>query len=312
MKSPLHISLSLAALLAANSLAAQVASEPAAAAPAAQPGAPNSAVSAETPATIEQNGQKFYLISTIKTIQANHEFQTNVQIVQSRRDFLIELHRRKEQAITTPEKEALQWNIEEVGNQLKSEDQQMQKTYGFSITRNYMVQIIKSRIYAPISDEDYNKLSEADRTKPDHIISRPFTQEKDGKPVTASRRLVYHASIDGVVNNDTFRQEAQQFQALRNRAGQLTQLLNQVKTPEDKQKVSDALLKTDADIQKSSDELLKKYGFNLSIKDWTLEIEEASLYTPISDEEMKRAEENQKKAEAEKAKTAPATPAPKP
>ena len=40
---------------------------------------------------IEQNGQKFALVSTIKTAATNREFHRNVQVVQQQRAVAIEL-----------------------------------------------------------------------------------------------------------------------------------------------------------------------------------------------------------------------------
>ncbi|MDR1498391.1 MAG: hypothetical protein LBS59_08320 [Puniceicoccales bacterium] len=316
MKTHLRTSLSLVALLAASSLAAQVVggnATPSTTPPTTvgQPATTAGVTSSEPPAVLEQGGQKFHRICTIKSIPANYEFQSNVQVMQARRDALAELHRRQGQAITTPEKEALKWQIDDVFKQFSADDQQMLKTYGFSVTRNYLIQIVRSRIYTPISDEDYNKLPEAERNKADHIISRPFTQEKDGKPVTTSRRLVHLTTIEGVASNEVLRQDVQQFQALNNRARQLTQLLNQVKAPEEKKRIAEALEKTDADIQKSSEELRKKHKFDFVPLKWTLEIDECSLYTHFTDEELKKAEEaTQKKIEEDKKKAAAAPPKP--
>jgi hypothetical protein len=304
MKHPLRFCLSTAALLVASTAFAQT--TPASTTPAPAAAAPATADSQKLD-IVEQDGQKYYLVSTIKGIPNNYEFQQNVQIVQNQRNRVVELNNRRTAAITTPEKEALGHLIETEGKQLDENNKKMYEAYGFSLAQQYWLQIHKSRVYSPITDEEYNKLPEADRNKPDYIITRSG-RDKDGKTTTV--RLKQVIEIDGLVKNDTLRNDAQQVQAIRQYIEQLGQRQKQVKSADDKKKLEEALKKAEEELQKKSDETLKNYGFNLS-SSWILEVEESQLRIPVTDEQIAKIKELQAKEAADRAAgvTTPSNPA---
>ena len=293
MKHSLSLYFTAAALLLAPVAFAQPASSPSATA------APATADSQKLD-IVTQDGKKYLLISSIHGIQGNYEFQQNVQIIQNQRQQIIELNRRREVAFTTPEKEAISQRIEAEDKSLRDNNQKMFNAYGFTLSQQYWLQVHKSRVYSPISDEDFNKLSDADKKKADYIISRP-SRDKDGKAITV--RLKQVTEVDGIVKNDALRSDAQQIQALRQRADQLEQVQSQVKTDEDKKKLAEAVKKTEEDLQKKNEETQKAYGFNLTSA-WALEVEDSQLRIPVTYEQLetikKRHAEETSKADAAK------------
>jgi hypothetical protein len=299
MKHSFRFYLTAAAFLAAPAAFAQTAP-----APATSPTASAAPVTADSQKLdiVTQDGKKYLLISSIRGIQGNYEFQQNVQIIQNQRQQVVELTRRRDIAFTTPEKEAIAQRIVSEEKSLKDNNKKMFDAYGFTLTQQYWLQVHKSRIYSPIADEDYNKLSDADKRKPDFIISRP-SRDKDDKPTTI--RLKQIAEVDGFVKNDSLRSDAQQVQALRQRADQLAQVQTQVKTDEDKKKVAEASKKIEDELLKKNEETQKAYGFNLTSA-WALEVEDSQLRIPVTDEQL----ETIKKRQAEEA--AKGTPAPAP
>ncbi|MDR2862482.1 MAG: hypothetical protein LBV54_01195 [Puniceicoccales bacterium] len=301
MKMQLYPCLIAAALLAAGSMQAQTRPTTA---PAPAP-ASSAAATADEPEFIELNGQRYALISSIKTIAANKEFQDNINIVQQQRNILIDFHRRKEAAFTTPEKEALQQRIDEMLKKLDENNATMAKVYGFSLLRNYLLQIIKSRVLLQLTDSEYNQLTEAERNAPDAISTRTI-KDKDGKDVTI--RLKYVATISGIAENDIFRQELKLINDHRQNINQLKQALTQIRNEGDKKKLDDAIKKGTEELQKVSDELLKKYRFNLQ-RDYAIDVEESRLYTAVTEEEIKKAAEAKANPSAA---PAAATPAPAP
>jgi hypothetical protein len=254
----------------------------------------------ESPETLKIEGQNFLLVSNIKTMVTNREFQQNVQVVQNQRQTAIQLRQRRDQAFTTPEKEVLTNILIEVVAKLDEHNKAMAKSYLVTIDRNYVVQIVKSRVYGPISDDDYARLSEVEKNDKEKVITRPV-KDKDGKEVTT--RFKYVSSINGVAENETFRQDIQRYSALRQRATQLAQVQPRVTKDDDKKKIEEAIKNTNDEITKDSTEFYKKYSFQLK-EGQIAEIEESNLYANLSEEELKKAKDAQVKAKEEAGKKA--------
>jgi hypothetical protein len=227
------------------------------------------------PEIIEQNGQKLALVATIKTAATNREFQNNVQVVQQQRQVAADLKRRLDQALTLGEKDAVQKKLDETIESLNKNNALMVKTYGFSLLRNYVIHFVKTRLYTPLTDEEFEKVTPEDKAKPDTI------KTIEGKV------YLYIASIDGVEANDTFRQNVQLVQTQRNRLVQIKQALDNAGTKEeDKAKLNEEFTKSEDVLKKNNEEMVKLYGFSL-MRNYLLEIEESRLYTPLTEDEVK-------------------------
>jgi hypothetical protein len=233
------------------------------------------------PEIIEQNGQKLALVSTIKTVAANREFQNNVNVVQQQRNAALELKERYERALTLGEKDALQKELDKTLKSLDSNNALMTKTYGFSLMRHYVLSFVSTRLYTPLTDEEFEKVTPEDKAKPDAI------KTIDGKV------HLYIASINGIAENDIFRQNVQLVQTQRDRLVQLKKALDRVSTDEDKTKLNEEFTKSEEVLKKNNEEMVKRYGFTL-MRNYLLEVEEARLYTPLTDEELQKIEEKKK------------------
>jgi hypothetical protein len=232
-------------------------------------------VQTPAPEVIEQNGQKLALVATIKTAATNREFQNNVQIVQKQREIAADLKRRLDQALTIGEKDAVQKKLDETLKSLNNNNALMVKTYGFSLLRNYVIHFVKTRLFTPLTDEEFEKVTPEDKAKPDTI------KTIEGKV------YLYIASIDGVEANDTFRQNVQLVQTQRNRLVQIKQALDNAATKEeDKAKLNEEFTKSEDVLKKNNEEMVKLYGFSL-MRNYLLEIEESRLYTPLTEDEVK-------------------------
>jgi hypothetical protein len=151
----------------------------------------------------------------------------------------------------------------------------MVKTYGFSLLRNYVIHFVKTRLYTPLTDEEFEKVTPEDKAKPDTI------KTIEGKV------YLYIASIDGVEANDTFRQNVQLVQTQRNRLVQIKQALDNPSTKEEeKTKLNEEFTKSEDVLKKNNEEMVKLYGFSL-MRNYLLEIEESRLYTPLTEDEVK-------------------------
>jgi hypothetical protein len=236
-------------------------------------------MSTQTPAPeiIEQNGQKFALVATIKTAATNREFQNNVQIVQRQREVAADLKRRLDQAFTVGEKDAVQKKLDETLKSLNENNALMVKTYGFSLLRNYLIRFVKTRLYSPLTDEEYEKVTPEDKAKPDTI------KTIEGKV------YLYIASIDGVEANDVFRQNVQLVQNQRQRLIQIKQALDAATKEEEKAKLKEEFDKSEEVLKKNNDEMVKNYGFSL-IRNYLLDVEESQLYIVLVEDEVKAVE----------------------
>jgi hypothetical protein len=281
MKITLRLCLSAAALLATGPAFAQNATPT----PPSATTAP--AAAAQDFVILEEGGRKYLQVSTINTIHGNYEFRKNVQVVLQRQQGIQQLNARRNIALTTPEKEALTRKIDEESEQLKKDDQQMRNAYGYTLLQQYVYQVIDSRVYLALTEDEYSKISESDKKKPDYIISRP-SKDKDGKDTEI--RLKQIAVITGVEKNNILRNDAEQIKALNQQIRRLEEIKGQVSNADDKKKVEEELKKYEDAFLKKSDETLKTYGFNLS-GDWSAEPEKAELRLPVTDEQIQKLKE---------------------
>lgn len=98
--------------------------------------------------------QKFVKVSTLGSIEANQEFQRNVQIVRAQRQQAVQLNAAIEKETDAAKKAELSKALEELMTNLNNNNAQMAKTYGFSLNRNYTMVVEKAHIYMFVTDEE--------------------------------------------------------------------------------------------------------------------------------------------------------------
>ena len=119
--------------------------------PAAQP-----AAKAEAP-----KAQKLVQVSTLNTIEANSEFQANVQLLQAQRQAAVELNTAIEREKDAAKQKELKGRLEGLMTKLNENNALMRKTYGFSLDRNYSVVIEKAHVYMFVSEEEAAQIEQA-------------------------------------------------------------------------------------------------------------------------------------------------------
>jgi len=119
--------------------------------------AADSAANKNAPATPAQKQQKLVRVSTLNTIEANQEFQTNVQLVQTQRQQAIEMNAAMDKETNATKKKEIKTKLDELMVKLNDNNQKMVKAYGFSLERNYTVVIEKAHVYMFVSDEEAAK-----------------------------------------------------------------------------------------------------------------------------------------------------------
>ena len=164
----------------------------------------------------------------------------------------------------------------------------MANTYGFSILRQYISEVGKTRLYTPVTDKEYEDAKVLKEFKEDHYI---VNEKKE--------RFAHLATIAGVAENNIFRQNVQLVQTQRQRLVELKKAIDQTKDVDAKKKLEDEFKKSEETLVKNNEEMTKTYGFSL-VRNYVMEIEESKLFMSVTEVEFAK-----QKAESEKA--APAT-----
>lgn len=125
----------------------------------AQSGAKKATTPAPAPAApAAEKQQKLVRVSTLKTIEANQEFQTNVQFVQSQRTQAVELSAAHDKETNAAKKKELKAKLDELMAKLNENNQKMVKAYGFSLDRNYTLVVETAHVYMFVSDAEAAKI----------------------------------------------------------------------------------------------------------------------------------------------------------
>ena len=118
---------------------------------------------AAAPAAAAPKQQKLVKIATLNGAEANREFQNNVQLVQAQRQAAVELNAKWEQEKDAKKKAELKSQLDQLLTKLNENNNAMQKAYGFSLTRNYTMEIVSSNIYMFVTDEEAVALEKAQK-----------------------------------------------------------------------------------------------------------------------------------------------------
>ncbi len=101
--------------------------------------------------------QKLIKVCTLSTVEANLEFQRNVQLLQAQRQQVVEWNAALEKETDAKKKKELKAKIDELTRSLTENNQKMIKAYGFSLERNYSLVIETAHIYMFVTDEEAAK-----------------------------------------------------------------------------------------------------------------------------------------------------------
>ena len=100
-------------------------------------------------------------VASLNTIDANKEFQTNVQLVQQQRSLAAQLLSKMENVQDEEEHKKLEKQYEDLKKKLDENNQLMFKTYGFTLNRNYVLTVEKAHIHMWVTDEEAKKINKA-------------------------------------------------------------------------------------------------------------------------------------------------------
>ncbi len=114
-----------------------------------------------TPAGATSKPQRLIRVSTLRTVEANQEFQTNVQVMQAKRQQLIEANTAVEKETNAAKKKELKAKLDDLLGKLNEDNQKMFKAYGFSLERNYTLVPEVAHIYMLVSEEEAVRFEKA-------------------------------------------------------------------------------------------------------------------------------------------------------
>lgn len=109
---------------------------------------------ASAPSTPAAKPMKLIKVATLKTVEANREFTANVQLLQAQRQMAIELNGAWEKEKDDKKKKELKTQLDQVLAKLNENNEKMQKAYGFSLSRNYTMEVETSHIYLHVTEEE--------------------------------------------------------------------------------------------------------------------------------------------------------------
>ena len=121
--------------------------------------------------TLTSDGKTFVLVKVIGDPQAFANFQNDVQTISQEQQQVAQVKQLAELALTTPEREARIRELETKFNRLKTDNETMAKTYGFDLTRQYVIVPTKVVVLTALTNEDYIKAKATAGFKEESILN---------------------------------------------------------------------------------------------------------------------------------------------
>jgi len=118
-----------------------------------------SAIASTAESLVSTNDGKVLLkVSEIKGAEAIQEFQKNVALLQAQRNGVQELQKTIETTIDTEKRKKLEQDREALLKKIQENNELMVKTYGFSLLRNYVMNIDDARIFMAVTPEEHAEI----------------------------------------------------------------------------------------------------------------------------------------------------------
>jgi len=223
---------------------------------------------------LEIQGKRLALVRLIATAEDFQSFQKEVEAISKERQEAAQTKQLLDLALTSPEKEARQRQLDARLQKLTLSNQAMNKAYGFDLTRQYLVVPTKLAVYKVLTDDEFIKVAAAPS------FDKASITDANGK------KLQVRGTITGAVEVETFQIQVRAVAEAKQRLLQLVELQPKVTKDEDKRKVAEALKRVQEEVNEAEAEFAKKHSYPFSDALAT-QIAEAKLYVLLSDEENK-------------------------
>lgn len=99
---------------------------------------------------------KYRLIAVIPGVEENNNFRRNVQLVQTQRNQLVQMKQAAD-AATGEQKAKIEEEMKNAEQVLVKNNEEMTKRYGFSLARNYLMEVEESKLYTLVNEEEFLK-----------------------------------------------------------------------------------------------------------------------------------------------------------
>ena len=93
-------------------------------------------------------------VASLNTVEANKEFQKNVQLVQQQRALAVQLLSSLEKTQDKGEHDKIQKQLDALQKKLNDNNQLMFKTYGFTLNRNYVLTVEKANVHMWVTQDE--------------------------------------------------------------------------------------------------------------------------------------------------------------
>ncbi len=100
---------------------------------------------------------KYRLISEIPTAEANEQFRHNVQVMQAMRNRVVGMNNSLQKMPDGAEKTKVEEEFKKESANLDENNKKMIEKYGFSLTRDYLVEVVESKLYTKVNEEEFLK-----------------------------------------------------------------------------------------------------------------------------------------------------------
>ena len=105
-----------------------------------------------------QNQVKLFKIATVNGAQAVKNFEHDVEVMKAERQQWLELQAAWNMETDTKKKKDLKTKVDAATAKLEADNATMAKTYGFTLGRNYTIEVEAVNIYVQVSDEEAAKI----------------------------------------------------------------------------------------------------------------------------------------------------------
>ena len=103
-------------------------------------------------------------VASLNTIEANKEFQKNVQLVQQQRALAVQILSKMQSTQDKDEHENLKKQLDSLQKKLNEKNNLMFKTYGFSLNRNYVLTVEKAHVHMWVTEEEAQAIKAKNKT----------------------------------------------------------------------------------------------------------------------------------------------------
>ena len=119
---------------------------------------------------------KLVRVASLNTIEANKEFQKNVQLVQQQRALAVQILSKMQSTQDKDEHDVLKKQLDSLQKKLNENNDLMFKTYGFSLNRNYVLTVEKAHVHMWVTEEEAKAIEAKSKEKQNR--SRPSRGRK--------------------------------------------------------------------------------------------------------------------------------------